>query len=93
MASLGLLKPLAIPKQAWESVSLDFVEGLPRSKGKDCILIVVDRFMKFAHFISLSHSYTAQEVARVFFDQVVKLHGTPKTIVFDRDKIFTSLLW
>lgn len=72
---------------------MDFVEGLPRSEGKDCILVVVDRFTKFAHFLSLSHPYTTQEVAKVFLDQVVKIHGVPRTIISDRDKVFTSLMW
>lgn len=56
-------------------------------------MVVVDRFTKFAHFICLTHPYSAQEVARVFLDQVMKLHGVPNSIVFDRDKIFTSLFW
>lgn len=81
----GLLQPLPIPEQAWLNVSMDFVEGLSKSEGKDSILVVVDRLTKFAHFIGLTHPYTAQEVARVFLDRVVKLHGTPKTIISDRD--------
>lgn len=72
---------------------MDFVEGLPRSEGRDNILVIVDRLTKFAHFIGLAHSYTAKEVARVFLDRVVALHGVSKTIISDRDKIFTSLLW
>ena len=72
---------------------MDLIEGLPKLEGKDNILVVVDRFTNFAHFIELTHPYTAQEVARIFLDQVVKLHGTPQFIVSDRDKIFTSLLW
>ena len=73
----GLLQPLPIPEQAWSSVSMDFIDGLPRSVGKDNVLVVVDRFTKFAQFIGLSHPYIAQEVARVFLDRVVKLHGIP----------------
>jgi len=92
VAAPGLLQPLAMPMQAWTSISMDFVEGLPKSEGKDCILVVVDRFTKFAHFLSLSHLFTAQEVARIFLDYVVKLHGVPQSIVSDRDKVFTSLL-
>lgn len=72
---------------------MDFVEGLPRSKGKDVIMVVVDRLTKFGHFISLCHPFTAQEVARVFLDRIDNIHRIPKTIVSDRDKVFTSSFW
>lgn len=55
---LGLLQPISIPDNAWEAISLDFIEGLPKSKGKDTILVVVDRFTKYCHLIPLTHPYT-----------------------------------
>ena len=78
VATPGLLQPFDVPGQPWESISMDFIEGLPKSEGRDCIMVVVDRFTKYAHFISLTHPYIAQEIAKVFLDQVVKVHGTPK---------------
>ena len=88
-----LLQPLPVPDQAWTHISMDFIKGLLKSEGRDCVLVVVDRMTKYAHFLGLSHPFTAQEVARVFLDQVGKLHGLPQVIVSDRDKVFTSLLW
>jgi hypothetical protein len=89
----GLLDPLKIPDMAWTHISMDFIEGLPKSQGKDVILVVVDRLTKFAHFIPMSHPYTVQTVAQAFIDNVIKLHGPPIAIVSDRDRIFTSTLW
>jgi hypothetical protein len=89
----GLLDPLNIPHSKWAEVSMDFIEGLPRSKGKDVILVVVDRLTKYAHFLTLTHPFTAHQVATLFMDNIFKLHGPPKVIVSDRDKIFTSKIW
>lgn len=89
----GLLAPLPIPTAPWEDLTMDFAEGLPASEGYDAIMVVVDRFTKFAHFVPLRHPFTATQVARAFWDKIVKLHGVPSLIVSDRDKVFTSNLW
>jgi transposase InsO family protein len=72
---------------------MDFIYGLPKSRGKDVILVVVDRLTKFAHFIPLSHPYSVQTVADAFMANIIKLHGPPASIVSDRDPVFTSQLW
>jgi len=89
----GLVQPLPIPEGAWQDLSMDFIEGLPKSEGYEVILVVVDRFTKYAHFITVKHPFTAPTIARAVFDNVIKLHGMPKTIVSDRDKVFTSVFW
>jgi transposase InsO family protein len=89
----GKLQPLPVPEAPWQDISLDFIEGLPKSDGCDSILVVVDRFTKFAHFIPLRHPFSSSQVAKALWDNVIKLHGVPLTIVSDRDRIFTSHTW
>jgi hypothetical protein len=72
---------------------MDFVEGLPKSHGKDVTLVVVDRLTKYAHFLPLAHPYTVQKIAHIFIDNILKLHGPPTVIITDRDRIFLSKLW
>lgn len=92
-AKPGLLQPLPVPAGVWESIRLDFIEGLPPSAGKHCILVVIDRLSENAHFLALSHPYTAMDVAKLYMDQVFRLHGMPKDITSDRDPTFLSDVW
>lgn len=85
----GLLQPLPIPEGVWQDISMDFIEGLPKSEGYSVILVVVDRLTKFAHFIPIKHPYTAVSIAKVFLEHIVKMHGLPKSIV----TIFVSNFW
>ena len=90
----GLLQPLPIPQEPWESVSMDFIIHLPKTKqGHDAIFVVVDRLTKMVHLIPTVTSVKASEVAHLFQSHVFKLHGTPQNFVTDRDTKFTSQFW
>lgn len=89
----GLLQPLPIPNAIWEDLSLDFITGLPKSKGHEAVLVVVDRLSKYSHFILLKHPYTAKSIAELFVKEIVRLHGIPKTLISDRDPLFVSNFW
>ncbi|KAE8716635.1 Protein NRT1/ PTR FAMILY 3.1 [Hibiscus syriacus] len=90
---VGLLQPLPIPERPWESISMDFIIGLPKTDGLSSIMVVVDRFSKYVTFIPESKVCPAVEAARLFLKHVVKYWGMPKTIISDRDTRFTGRFW
>ena len=90
---VGHLKPLQIPDRPWSSISMDFIVGLPLSKGFNSICVIVDRFSKMAHFIPCLDTITASQLASVFMRSIVRLHGLPKEIISDRGTVFTSKFW
>jgi hypothetical protein len=89
--SPGLLESLPVPNNAWEVITVDFVTGLPKSCGKDVLMVVIDKFTKYCHLITLTHPFKTSYIAQVFLDSIYKLHGLPLKIITDRDSIFTSV--
>lgn len=87
----GLLQPLPVIVRPWNDITMDFIDGLPKSDGFEVILVVVDRLTKYVHFVPMKHPYTALSVATAFVDNVVRLHGVPASIVSDGDRVFTGI--
>lgn len=80
----GELQSLKIPEQKWDSILMDFVCGLPRTvKGKDATWVIVDRLTKYAHFIAVSMKYKMEKLAELYVNEIMRLHGVPKSIVSD----------
>ncbi|TYK28654.1 reverse transcriptase [Cucumis melo var. makuwa] len=89
----GLLDPLPVPTRPWESVSMDFITHLPKVGDFEAILVIIDRFSKYATFIPTTKHCSAEMTAQLFFKHVVKLWGVPISIVSDRDGRFIGSFW
>jgi hypothetical protein len=73
---------------------MDFVNGLPRTpRGNDSVSMIVDRLTKVAHFIPVRTTYGGDKLARLYVDNILKLHGVPKSIISDRGAQFVSKFW
>ncbi|CAL8112794.1 unnamed protein product [Prunus armeniaca] len=80
------MQPLPIPEWKWEHITMDFVFKLPRtSKGHDGIWVIVDRLTKSAHFLPIKETYSLSKLAKLFVDEIVRLHGAPASIASDKD--------
>jgi hypothetical protein len=90
----GLYSPLPVPSQPWESISMDFVGGLPMSRrGHDYLYIVVDRFSKMCILMPCTKQVTAEQTTQLFFQNVWVHFGLSKSIISDRDSRFVGSFW
>jgi hypothetical protein len=91
---LGLYTPLPVPSRPWESISMDFVGGLPMSRrGHDYLYVVVDRFSKMCILMPCTKQVTAEQTTQLFFQNVWVHFGLPKSIISDRDSRFVGSFW
>ena len=87
----GILKEIQVPTWKWEDINMDFLVGLPRTKKQyDSIWVVVDRLTKFSHFIHIKSTYSAEDYATIFIDNIVCSHGILLSIISDWGAQFTS---
>jgi hypothetical protein len=94
LKSAGVLQTLSIPMCKWDEISMDFIVGLPlTARKKDSIWVIVDRLTKTAHFIADHTTYSVQQYAEIYMDQIVRLHGISKTIISDRGTQFVARFW
>ena len=84
------LMPNSIPKRSWIHISADFITKLPLVQGYNAILVVVDRLTKMVHFIPTTKETSVEDLARLFRDNMWKLHGLPKSIILDRGPQFVA---
>lgn len=90
----GKLQPLSVPGRRWESVSMDLIVKLPTTAaGYDSILVFVDRLSKMVHFVPTTETLNAQGFAVLFVNNVVRLHGLPRTLISDRGPQFNNKFW
>jgi len=82
--------PNSIPEKPWMHILVDFITKLPLAQGYDSILVVVDQLTKMVHFIPTTEKTSVEELARLFRDNMWKLHGLPESIISDRGPQFVA---
>ncbi|KAD7477365.1 hypothetical protein E3N88_00501 [Mikania micrantha] len=91
---LGLLQQPEIPQWKWEQISMDFITKLPRTpRGYDLIWVIIDRLTKSAHFLPIREDYKMEKLSTLYINEIIARHGTPTSIISDRDSRFTSRFW
>ena len=89
---VGKLRPNKVPEKLWQYISVDFITKLPVSKDHDLILVVCDRFLKMSHFVVTTEKTIAEGLAKLFRDNMWKLHGLPESVILDRGPQFMTEL-
>jgi hypothetical protein len=91
LKSAGILQPLSIPMWKWDDISMDFIVGLPLTARKnDFIWVIMERLTKTTHFIAVHTTYSVQQYAEIYMEQIFRLHGIPKAIISFRGTQFVA---
>ena len=86
----GKLHPLEIPEGPWQDIRINMIGPLPRSNEMDAILVIVDRFTKIIRLKAMTTNLSSEVVAKIYRNEIWKIHGIPKTILSDRGPQFAS---
>ena len=85
----GELHPLKTPEGLWKEINIDIIGLLPKSNRKDAIMVIVDQFTKMIHFKATTTNVSSEEIAKIYWDEIQKLHRVPRAILSDREPQFT----
>ena len=89
-----MTQEIDIPTWKWDVINKDFITGLPRTRRQhDAIWVIVDRMTKFSRFLAVKTTYLAEDYARLYINEIVRLHGVPLSIILDRGPQFTFNFW
>jgi len=86
----GELHPLEILKGPWQEISIDIIEPLPKSNGMDATVVIFDRFTKMIRLKTITMNISSEGIAKIYRDDIWKLHGIPRKILSDRGPQFAS---
>ena len=89
---VGKLKLSEVPKKPWSHLTVDFITKLPVVAGKDAVLVVCDRLSKMTHFVATTEGTSVEGLARLFRNNIWRLHGLPESVVLDRGPQFAAEL-
>ena len=88
----GKLKLSEVPEKPWTYLTVDFITKLPIVARKDTILVICNRLSKMMHFVATTEGTLVEGLARLFRDNVWKLHGLPESVVSDKGPQFAAEL-
>jgi len=81
---------LEIPRGLWQEISINIIGLLPKSNGMDTIVVIVDQFTKMIRLKATTTNVSSKGIAKIYRDEIWKLHEIPKKILSNRGPQFAS---